>query len=189
MTSEEKWQLGLAAGAVTSFLLGFRRLAGAVVLYDGYRAYKQHSNTHAAFSAGIGGAFLLWPAWPDDVSAAIKGGSASPAKLPAPAPVVNPVSLTGKQNTGGDELFMGDWTLYDVSDTQTPAIAAAAKSLKPGQTAALVLGQPSAPPLVFKARVIPGGSPGRYIGQWVTEPPSSGPQFADFAWNHVLAIT
>ena len=190
MDKEEKIQLGLAVGSVAAFVLGMRRLAGAVILYDGYRAYQHHHKPHAAFSAAVGGAFLLWPEWPDVAGSAVKnaisGNKPAPQQLPAPQPVANFASLT-RPSAGGDELYMGNWTLYDVADTQTPEIAAHAKSLKPGDTAALVLGQPSAPPLVFKVKVIPGGAPGRYIGQWITQPPTSGPQFADFGPQHFLS--
>jgi hypothetical protein len=188
MDKEEKVQLGLAVGSVAAFVLGFRRLAGAIVLYDGYRAYQQSAKPHAAFSATVGGAFLLFPTWPESVRDAVSGTKTTTTQLPPPAPIANYASLTSTKS-GGDELFMGNWTLYDVAETQTPEIAARAKTMKPGDTAALVLGQPGAPPLVFKARVIPGGTPGRYIGQWVTQKPVGGPEFADFAANHVLVVT
>jgi hypothetical protein len=111
------------------------------------------------------------------------------AKLPSPEPFADLASLTGRRGTDGDELYMGDWILYDVSEMQTPKIAAAAKSMEPGQIAALVLGQPNTEPLVFKARVIPGGPLGRYTGEWVTQKPGGGPEFAEFAPHHVLAVT
>lgn len=191
MEREEKIQLGLAVGSVTAFIFGWRRIAGAVISYDAYRAYKRGHKTHAAFSGVVGGSLLIDPSWPEDVSGAVRNalgsGTAKAApKLPPPAPIANYASLTSK-NAGADELYMGNWTLYDVSETQTPAIAAQSKSLKPGDTAALVLGQAGAPPMVFKVKVIPGGPAGRYIGQWITEPPSSGPQFADFAPQHFLS--
>lgn len=189
MEREEKIQLGLAAGAVAAFLLGFRRAAGAVVLYDGYRAYKQKNNAHAAFSGVVGTAFLVFPTWPDAAAQLARDTFSAPnrsaAKLPPPAPIANYASLT--QPSGGDELWMGNWTLFDVADTQSPEIAAKSRSLKPGDTAALVLGQPGAPPMVFKARVIPGGPAGRYTAQWLTGPPVSGPQMAEFAAHHYLS--
>lgn len=194
MEREEKIQLGLAVGSVAAFVLGMRRLAGAIVLYDGYRAYQHHHKPHAAFSAAVGGAFLLFPTWPDTVGDAVRNAisgnktATNPPQLPPPAPIANYASITGGDK-GGDELFMGNWTLYDVRETQTPEIAAAAKSMQPGQIAALVLGQPSAPPLVFKAKVIPGGQGGRYVAQWVTQKPSGGPEFAEFAPQHVLTVT
>lgn len=191
MDKEEKVQLGLAIGSVAAFIMGLRRLAGAIVLYDGYRAYQHHHKPHAMFSAGVGGAFLLFPGWPETVGGAVRGaiGGAvvgSNPQLPPPAPIANFASLT-RPAAGGDELYMGNWTLFDVAETQTPAIAAKAKSLKPGDTAALVLGQPGAPPMVFKVKVIPGGPAGRYVGQWITQPPRSGPQFADFGPQHYLS--
>lgn len=204
MDKEEKVQLGLGVASVVAFVFGFRRVAGAVLSYDAYRAYKHKHNAHAAFSGIVGGSLLVAPSWPDSVNDFVRekiSGSPyapgeSPAEiqqrlnkaLPPPAPIANYASLTGGSK-GADELFMGNWTLYDVSDTQTPEIATRAKTMKPGETAALVLGQPSAPPLVFKARVIPGGQGGRYVGQWVTQKPGGGPEFAEFGPQHVLVVT
>lgn len=192
MEREEKIQLGLAVSSVVAWIAGLPRLAGAIILYDGYRAYQNKHNAHAAFSGVVGGAFLLAPSWPDTVADAIKGKTSTSTtttkQLPPPAPIANYASLTDAKS-GGDELFMGNWTLYDVSETQTPEIAVRSKSLKPGDTAALVLGQAGAPPLVFKARVIPGGPAGRYTAQWVTQKPVSGPEFAEFGPNHVLVVT
>jgi hypothetical protein len=94
---------------------------------------------------------------------------------------------TSSSSSARDELYDGGWTLYDVSETQSPEMSEAAKSIRTGQMVALLLGHP-APPLAFLVRVIPGGPPGRYTGQWVTKKPVGGPDFAEFAPYHVFDI-
>lgn len=185
MTPEEKENLAVSASVITAFLLGWRRIAGAVLSFDAYRAYNRGHKVHAAFSGALGGAFLLDPSWPEDIRAAVRGGGGT-AALPAPTPAANFQRVSATMPS--DEIMMGNWTVFDVTGNQSAEVAAASKNLKPGTTVAILLGQPNAQPLVFKAKIIPGGAAGRYVAQWVTQKPGGGPQFAEFGPNHVLAI-
>jgi hypothetical protein len=194
MTSDEKRTLALSVGSVAAFLLGFRRLAGAIAIGQSYFAYRNKHYHSAAFSGLLGTAFLVRPSWPDEVGDALKTalGGNKPAALPPPEPAGDWVNYKRTSATqGGDELLAGNWTLFDMSDAQSSEVAAHAKTMKPGEVAALVLAKPNGSPLVFRARVVRESSPtpGRYTGQWITQKPVNGPEFAEFGPNHVLAIT
>lgn len=198
ISSEEKESLAFTIGSLAAFVFGMRRLAGGIAIVSGVRAYQRGHMVQAATTGAIGGAFLLFPEWPENVVSALRGDTNArvlpPANLPAPTPLPDSGNFRRVQ-IAQDELLDGNWTMLDMSDSQTAAIAAAARSLQPGAVASLVLQQPSAPPLVFNAKVIASDkkfsdpqAPIRYSAQWASKPPVGGPQMIEFGPQHVFAI-
>lgn len=195
MTRDEKIGVAVSITSVLAFALGYRRFAGGLATANGIYDLHQRRNVAGVTNLAIGGSFLLFPGWPEGLTAAIRGsknGSGQVTTLPAavlpdPVPFDKPIfqriSLPSL-----DRALLGGWTELDVRDIRDASVAAKANSLQPGDVASLVLSNKGAAPMVFNARVIPGGSGGLYAAQWASKPPESGPQMAEFAPAHVFAV-
>lgn len=188
----DKTDLAIAGGGALAFVLGWRRVAGAVWGVGGLYEIDKGKKLGGGIGLAAGAAFLLFPDWPESVVGALKSGSSSSTgKAVGSLPPAKAIEITPFQRVSYpnlDRRLDGDWTMLDVRDIRSADAAKRAQSLKVGDIASLVLRNKTGPYMVFDARVIGGSSQTMYAGQWATQPPSSGPQMPDWSAEHVFAV-
>lgn len=189
----DKTDLAIAGGGALAFVLGWRRVAGAVWGVGGLYEFDKGKKLGGGIGLAAGAAFLLFPDWPESVVGALKSGGGSSSSKPAPAlPPAQTISITPFQRVSYpslDRMLDGEWTMLDVRDIRGPDVAKRAQNLKVGDMASLVLQNKNGPFMVFNARVIGGSSSTMYAGQWASQPPAAGPQMPDWSPEHVFAVS
>lgn len=184
--SKDFW---IATGGAVAFLLGWRRLAGAVWGIGGLYEYSRGKKLAGGAAIAGGTSLLIFPDWPTSLVDYARGKAASSDNKALPVPQELQVAPYQKVSFPSlDRDLMGGWRMLDVRDIRDKGVSPIAQSLKPGQIASLVLQNKNGPYMVFNARVLQGGNGIMYAGQWATQPPSGGPQLIDFGPEHVFAV-
>lgn len=189
LTRDEKIDVVVATASVVAILTGYRRLAGAIAISNGVYDYAKKRNIAGTANMIVGGSFLFFPSWPEDIGARLKGSSASsqPAQLPAPQPIqLSPYQRVSYPSL--DKMTTGGWTILDVRDIRDAKVGAKAHNLPPGSLVSLVMQNKNGPYMVFNTKVGSGGDGLIYVAEWLTGPPSGGPGVAEFGPEHVFAV-
>jgi hypothetical protein len=187
MTKDQKINWGLAGGTIIAFLVGWRRVAGALLAGSAVYDYNQRRPKTAAAEGVAGALFLLMPDWPESLAGAFKssGGSTTTIidKTSTPAVPIIPVGL--KQSSFDADLGSG-WTMLDVQGMRDPKLNPDTDA-HVGMTASLVLQNKNADPKVFNAKII-GNTGDDYNGVWAGGAPAGGPQAIDFRGANIFTL-
>jgi hypothetical protein len=182
MPMNGKTEAAYAVGSLVAFLLGWRRVSGAITLFRGVQNLSNKRNAIGGVDVAIGSSFLLFPTWPEAIGDALK--SSTVTKQTTTTTDIKRVSYTQPR----DVLIDGGYTILDVSETQSAALASRAQHLNPGDVVNLALQSHGGDPVAYAVTVISGqGKNETYVGKWTSRVPPGAPSFVEFSANHVYS--